>query len=224
MAIKIIIFDLDGTLVDSSVDICHAINYAIEGTGIKPVNVERTIQLIGEGISRLFEKLLSAEKSDADRHVLAERFMEHYNKHLTDNTPLYPGVKDILEALSGFRKVIITNKRHDASAKILDTLGIAKYFDFIVGSDSTPGKKPSPIPIQFVLEKFSIKPEDAVIIGDSNFDVDAGKAAGIKTIAVTYGYRPVEALQEADFIVNSMPQVVPIIKLLMGDEGEWVDE
>jgi phosphoglycolate phosphatase len=224
MAIKIIIFDLDGTLVDSSVDICHAINYAIEGTGIKPVSVERTIQLIGEGISRLFEKLVEAEKSDADRDMLAARFMEHYNAHLTDNTPLYPGVKDTLESLKEYRKVIITNKRQDASAKILDTLGIAKYFDFIAGSDTTPGKKPSPIPIQFVLEKYGLKPDDAVIIGDSNFDVEAGKAAGIKTIAVTYGYRPLEALKQADFIVNSMPEVIPIINLLLGDEGGWVDE
>jgi phosphoglycolate phosphatase len=217
MAIKIILFDLDGTLIDSSVDICNALNYAIEGTGINPVSVSRTITLIGEGVSRLIEKLLKAENCNADKELLLKRYLEYYSAHMADNTPLYPGVKDTLEALGEYRKVIITNKRQDASAKILDTLGIAVYFDFIAGSDTTPGKKPSPIPIQFVLEKFAIKPEEAVIIGDSNFDIEAGKAAGIKTIAVTYGYRPVDALQQADYIVDKMPDVIPIIKQLTGE-------
>jgi phosphoglycolate phosphatase len=145
---------------------------------------------------------------------MISRFLEYYNVHLTDNTPLYPGVKETLEALGNFRKVVITNKRQEASEKILQALGVSQYFDSIAGSDTTPGRKPSPIPIQFVLEKYGLKPEDAVIIGDSNFDIEAGKAAGIKTIAVTYGYRPVEELQKADYIVNSMPEVIPIIKEL----------
>jgi phosphoglycolate phosphatase len=217
MKIKIIIFDLDGTLVDSSVDICHAVNYAIAETGIKPVSVARTITLIGEGISRLFEKLLDAEDHEADKEVLVSRFLEYYGEHLTDNTPLYPGVKETLEALGNFRKVVITNKREAASQKILQSLGVAQHLDFIAGSDTTPGKKPSPVPVLFVLEKFGVQPSEAVIIGDSSFYIDAGKAAGIKTIAVTYGYRPIEELKKADYMVNSMPEVIPIIKQLMDE-------
>ena len=87
-----------------------------------------------------------------------------------------------------------------------------KYFDFVIGSDTTPEKKPSPVPIRYVLSKFGIRPEEAVIIGDSTFDIEAGKAAGIRTIAVTYGYRPISLLQGADFIVDSMPDVIPLIK------------
>lgn len=214
MAIKIIIFDLDGTLVDSSVDICHAINYAIEGTGVGPVTVEETITLIGEGVSRLFEKLIEKEKMTADKELLVARYLDYYSAHLVDNTTLYPGVKETVENLAGYRKVVITNKRRDASAKILEAFGIAKYFDFIAGSDTTPGKKPSPVPIQYVLTKFKTRTEDAVIIGDSNYDIEAGKAAGIKTIAVTYGYRPLSVLQGADYIVNSMPEVINIVKEL----------
>jgi phosphoglycolate phosphatase len=214
MAIKIIIFDLDGTLVDSSVDICNALNYAIEGTGIKPVSVARTITLIGEGISRLFEKLLEEKKYNGDKEALISRYLDHYTAHIIDNTSLYPGVKETLEALGDYRKVVITNKREESSAKILEALGIAKHFDFIAGSDTTPGKKPSPVPIQFVLEKFGLEPADAVIVGDSTYDIDAGRAAGITTIAVTYGYRPRHELQKAHYLVDRMPDVVPIIKKL----------
>jgi phosphoglycolate phosphatase len=214
MAIKIIMFDLDGTLVDSSVDICNAINYAIEGTGIKPISVARAITLIGEGVSRLFEKLLEEEKYVGDKEIFIGRYLDHYTAHIIDNTPLYPGVKDTLEALGDYKKVVITNKREESSLKILDALVIVQHFDFIAGSDTTPGKKPSPIPIQFVLKKFGIKPEEAVIVGDSNFDIEAGQAAGIKTMAVTYGYRPVESLRKADYIVDRMPDVIPIIKKL----------
>jgi phosphoglycolate phosphatase len=211
MTIKMIIFDLDGTLIDSSVDISHAINYATEGTGISPVTVQETITLIGEGISRLFEKLIEKEKIAADKELLVARFMEHYSAHLMDNTNLYPGVKEALESLAGYRKVVITNKRQGASAKILDVLGIAKYFDLIVGSDTTPERKPSPVPIHYALSMFDIKPGDAVIVGDSNFDVEAGKAAGIGTIAVTYGYRPRSALQDADYIMDSISDLAKTI-------------
>jgi phosphoglycolate phosphatase len=204
MAIKMIIFDLDGTLIDSSQDICNAINYATDGAGFRPVDVPETITLIGEGISRLFEKLIEKQKIPADKDRLVERFMEHYSAHFLDNTYLYPGVKETLDSLSRYRKVVITNKRQSASAKILEALAVAKYFHLIVGSDTAPEKKPSPVPIFYALSKFDIKPDAAVIVGDSNYDVEAGKAAGIGTIAVTYGYRPRSVLQDADYLIDSI--------------------
>lgn len=79
-----------------------------------------------------------------------------------------------------------------------------KYLDLVVGSDTTPEKKPSPIPIQYALNKLGLKPESAIIVGDSNFDIEAGKAAGVKTIAVTYGYKPKEMLKGADFMIDNM--------------------
>lgn len=212
MAIQVVIFDLDGTLVDSSIDICYAINYALEGLNVPAVTVPMTISLIGEGITRLFEKIIEVHHIPSDKEPLIIRFLDHYSAHLADNTTVYPGVMDTLDALNGCPKVVISNKREDFSATLLELLGMRKYFDLIVGSDTTPEKKPSPVPIRYVLSRFGIRPEEAVIIGDSTFDIEAGKAAGIRTIAVTYGYRPLSLLQGADFIVDSMPDVIPLIK------------
>ncbi len=212
MSFDLIIFDLDGTLVDSSIDIAHAINYALEGTGAKEISVQQTIGLIGEGITRLLEKIIALENISADRDMLLRRFLEHYSAHLVDNTPVYPGVRETLDALDGCKKAVISNKREDLSMKVLDFMGLSKYFDLVVGSDTTSDRKPSPVPVNFVLSKFGIKPENAVIIGDSTYDIQAGKAAGITTIAVTYGYRPASILTDADYMVNSMPEVIKIVR------------
>lgn len=218
MPIKLIIFDLDGTLIDSGIDIANAINYALEPYGIKSVTVQETISLVGEGITRLMEKLVESHKlevrSNVNRDILIERFLEHYSAHLIDNTAVYPGVKETLKELNSYKKAVISNKRESLSAKTLNDLGLLKYFDLVVGSDTTPEKKPSPLPIQYVLSKFDIKPEEAVIVGDSNYDIEAGKSAGIKTVAVTYGYRPVDLLRSADFIIDRMNELENILRLL----------
>ena len=214
MANQVIIFDLDGTLVDSSIDICHAINYALEGLNVPPITVTATISLIGEGITRLFEKIIEIHHIQSDKGPLIENFLDYYSAHIVDNTTVYPGVMDTLESLNGCTKVVISNKREDLSERVLELLGMRKYFDLVVGSDTTPEKKPSPVPIRYVLSKLGIKPEEAVIIGDSTFDIEAGKAAGIRTIAVTYGYRPISMLKGADFVVDSMPEIISIVREL----------
>ncbi|HMK55785.1 MAG TPA: HAD-IA family hydrolase [Dissulfurispiraceae bacterium] len=212
MAIKVIIFDLDGTLVDSSVDICHAINYALKDSKVPFVTVPETISLIGEGITRLFEKIIDMHDLRKDKALLINRFLEFYSAHLIDNTTIYPGVVETLTALGGYRKAVISNKREDLSARALEMLGLRGYFDFIVGSDTTPERKPSPVPINYVLSRLNIGREDAIIVGDSTFDIDAGRAAGIGTIAVTYGYRPADMLRGADFMVGSMPDILEIVR------------
>jgi phosphoglycolate phosphatase len=215
MPVKLIIFDLDGTLIDSSIDITNAINYAIEPYGVKPVTVEETINLVGEGITRLMEKILDrSQTKEIDKDILVDRFLEHYSSHLIDNTTVYPGVRETLERLKGYKKAVISNKREALSTKILNDLGLLKYLDLVVGSDTTPERKPSPIPILHVLSKLNIKTEDAVIVGDSNFDIEAGKAAGIKTVAVTYGYRPLDLLKGADYLIDKMSELVNILRLL----------
>jgi len=211
MAIKVIIFDLDGTLIDSSIDICHAINYALSGLNVQPVTVPETISLIGEGITRLFEKIMDTHGLRYDRTLLIDRFLEYYSAHLIDNTTLYPGVVDTLEALAGYRKAVISNKREDLSAKALQHLGLSRYFDLIVGSDTTAERKPSPVPINYVLSRLGIGHEEAMIVGDSTYDINAGRAAGILTVAVTYGYRPADTLRGADFLVSSMPEILDVL-------------
>lgn len=213
MPVKLIIFDLDGTLIDSSIDITNAINYAIEPYGVKPVTVEETISLVGEGITRLMEKILDrGQTREIGKDILVDRFLDHYSAHLVDKTTVYPWVRETFERLKGYKKAVISNKREALSTRILNDLGLLKYLDLVVGSDTTPERKPSPVPILHVLSKLNIRPEDAVIVGDSNFDIEAGKAAGIKTIAVTYGYRPLDLLKGADFIIDRMDELIDILR------------
>ncbi len=221
MPIKLIIFDLDGTLVDSSVDITNALNYAIEPYVLKLLTREDTIGLVGEGITRLIEKMLLFAGKDSNKQASADlqadiikRFLEYYTKHLLDYTREYPGVRETLKQLGGYKKALISNKREVLSRKTIGGLGLSQFFDTVIGSDTTPEKKPSPIPVLKALSEFNIKPEEAIIVGDSNLDIDAGKAAGITTIAVTYGYKPVDAINHADYMIDTMPDLVPLVKKL----------
>lgn len=221
MTTKLIIFDLDGTLIDSSEDITEAINYAIMPYGLSPLSTKDTIKLVGEGISRLIENLLSNTSfrdNDDVKKIVTDRFLEYYSDHLLDNTRDYPGVRKTLKDLKDYRKAIISNKREALSRRIIEGLGLNIFFDMIIGSDSTPEKKPSPLPILWVLNEFGVMPDEAIMVGDSNLDIEAGKAAGIKTISVTYGYRPYDMIKGADYIINKiedLPRVIHTIDARM---------
>lgn len=212
--IKLIIFDLDGTLIDSSQDITDAINHAINGLGLPGLSEKDTINLLGEGITRLIEKLLTPNHLMHNDRVLKD-FLDHYSSHLTDNTKPYPFVPETLEKMNNFKKAVVSNKRELLSIEILDKLGLLGHFDIVMGSDSVNDKKPSPAPIHFLLEKFSLEPGMAVIVGDSDIDIRTGKAAGIRSIGVTYGYRPEEALKGADHIIDDIRELERVVTMLL---------
>lgn len=219
MAVKLIIFDLDGTIADSSIDITNALNYAIKPYDLKPLTVNDTIKMVGEGITRLIEKLIESSRlntvlaqAGADiKKKITDRFLKHYTGHITDYTKEYPGVRETLESLTGYKKAVISNKRESLSIMTLDGLGLSGFFDLIIGSDTTPEKKPSPVPVQRALSEFNIQPVEAMMVGDSNFDIDAGKAAGVITVAVTYGYRPIEVIRHADYMIDRMTDLIPLL-------------
>ncbi len=204
---RLLIFDLDGTLLDTSQDITNAINHAIKPLGLKPLSVKKTTSMVGYGITKLIENLVSAQF----QKKTLNRFLEYYSKHLLDNTKPYPQVKETLSELVNYKKAVISNKRESYSREVLDGNGLLEFFDIILGSDSVAERKPSPAPIFEVLKRADVSKEEAVIIGDSNFDIDAGKAAGIKTIAVTYGYRSKENLKEADFMIDDFGELLNIL-------------
>ena len=211
MPIKLIMFDLDGTLVDTSKDITNALNYAIKPYGLKDLTVEDTIKMIGEGITRLIEKVLSDEKSQWRDEVI-KRFLAYYSEHLIDYSSVYPYVRETLEKLNGYRKAVISNKKEYLSMKLLDKLGLLKYFNLVIGSDTTSERKPSPIPVIHVFTRLGIDPDESIIVGDSNYDIEAGKKAGIKTVAVTYGYRERHYLKEADYIIDNIKDLVTVLE------------
>lgn len=206
-------FDLDGTLVDTVQDITDALNYALKAYGIKRFTVGDTMNMVGEGVSRLIEKALPAEKGHFKDAVI-KKFLEYYSEHLTDKSREYPHVKETLENLTGFRKAVISNKREDLSKELLEELGLSEYFDLIIGSDTAGERKPSAVPVLYVISKLGVSPEESIIVGDSTHDIEAGKKAGIKTVAVTYGYRRKELLTEADYIIDDIRELIPLLRKL----------
>ncbi len=212
MQVKLLIFDLDGTLVDTSRDITNALNYSIKPYGMRELTVEDTIKLIGEGISSLIKKLLGENKIQIYDEV-KQRFLDHYSEHLTDYSKVYPQVRETLEALGNYKKAIISNKMENLSEKLLDELDLRRYFNMIAGSDTAPERKPSPVPVRYVCSKLGVEPQESIMIGDSNFDIEAGKMAGAKTIAVTYGYRDIKYLTGADFIIDRFNELLPILDI-----------
>jgi phosphoglycolate phosphatase len=215
--IRLLIFDLDGTLVDTSQDITNAINYAIEPFGIRPLSNETIKSMVGSGITKLIESLITTQRNLQDdtsrslRDKAVNRFLEHYSGHLLDNTVPYPQVKETLLKLTNYKKAVLSNKREIFSKKVLEGVGLYEFFEVILGSDSVPERKPSPVPVFEILKRTNVSKDEAVIIGDSNFDIEAGKAAGVKTIAVTYGYRPKEILKGADIMIDTFGELLTVI-------------
>jgi len=215
--IKLLIFDLDGTLADTGQDITNALNYALKPFHVREYSLEETKAMVGSGISRLLESLIPPGppfpigESGDPKEIVTARFLEYYDNHLIDNTMIYPFVKETLSQLKGYTKAVLSNKREIYSTRVLEGLGIIGYFDCVLGSDSVREKKPSPVPVLDLLEKYDIAQEEAVIIGDSNYDVEAGRAAGIRVIGVTYGFRAREALEGADAIIDRFDELVTVL-------------
>lgn len=213
MNISLLIFDLDGTLVDSSGDLAAALNHAAAPLGHAPLSVAEVKRLVGEGVSRLVDKILD----DSERGFKAEtldRFRAHYEAHLTDQTRPYAGVATTLPLLAKYKKAVVSNKETDLSRRVLAEFGLLDHFDIVMGSDSAPEKKPSPLPLLLAAERADVNPCNAVIVGDSEFDIMAGRAAGILTIGAAWGFRTSDELLAAgaDHIARSFDDLPRIIR------------
>jgi phosphoglycolate phosphatase len=210
MPIRLVIFDLDGTLVDTARDITAALNHAIKPYAAKALSVSETIELIGEGTARLIENALG-EANAAHKAGVIERFLKYYSEHLLDYSRPYPHVRETLEGLKGIKKAVVSNKTEGLSRRLLIELGLFSYFEMVVGEETLNEKKPSPEPMLYVLRNSGISVDEAIAVGDSNYDIEAGKAAGIWTVAVTYGYRPKETLLNADGMIDDIGELIPLL-------------
>ncbi len=214
MAIKLILFDLDGTLIDTKLDITNAINHSLEPLGLPELEADDVIKLVGEGITKLMEKIIGPRHIDRAPEV-KERFLAYYSNHIHDFSTPYQGVMETLTSLNNYKKAVVSNKREELSQRLLKGLNMAHFFELILGGDSTPEHKPSPMPVNRAMELLGANPDETVIIGDSNYDILSGMAAEIITIGVTYGYRPIENLKDADYIINDIRKSITIIRGLV---------
>ena len=210
LPIKNIIFDLDGTLVDSKRDIAAAQHWVLGQLGVHSYTPEALYPLIGKPLSVTFATLLPAELHHRIPDA-AEMYKSHYPPHALETTTLFPGVRETLQALTarGFRLATATTKLSAGSRRVLSHFGIAEHFVQIQGSDNIPFK-PDPFIIAKILADQSWEKNETLMVGDTDNDILAGKRAQIPTCGVTYGSLTKEQIEQfhPDIIIHSMPQLL----------------
>ncbi|RED54384.1 HAD-IA family hydrolase [Aestuariispira insulae] len=194
-----LLFDLDGTLIDSHPDIFNALNATLKKHGREPVGAAESKQLVGDGSRKLVERAFEATGGlvgDLDR-LLAD-FLEIYSACATDKTAPYPGVVGTLDRLlaDGYAMAVCTNKPIKPTLQILDAMDLSRYFKDVAGGDSFAVRKPDPGHLTGLLDRMGKSSSNAIMIGDSENDILAGQAANLPTILLTFGYCrvPLESL------------------------------
>ena len=216
---RAVIFDLDGTLVDSAPDIAEAINAGFAPLGIAPFSVDAVKQLIGGGAAVAVQraaKQLGVSLAPDDEAGVLERFRETYARVSADGRGLYPGALDVLRRLrdEGRHLALCTNKAEHITHITVEALGIAGYFGAVVAARDDVPKKPDPAMLLKALSPFGVSPVDAVMIGDSHADIDAAKAAGCRSIAVSYGYAISAAELGATAVVDNLAEIPAVLARL----------
>lgn len=180
-----LLFDLDGTLIDSIPDLAMALNLLRAELSCPPLSIEQAAAMVGDGVSVLVKRALGEELFQP-AHV--ERFLRIYDQHLLDATRCYPGIETLLQQHPAEKMAIITNKPHAQTQAILEGLHIQHHFSVIIGGDTYAQKKPDPYPLQQALIALGAEPRQAVMIGDHHTDLHAGKGAGTATCFCAYGF------------------------------------
>ncbi|HFQ4941035.1 TPA: phosphoglycolate phosphatase [Vibrio vulnificus] len=219
--IKLIAFDLDGTLLDSVPDLAVAADQATRAVGFPGVTELQVRDYVGNGADILIGRALSQsltinpELSDELRAQARGLFDDFYQKTGHKLSHLYPTVKETLKELhqAGFTLALVTNKPSKFVPEVLQQHGIADYFVDVLGGDSFPEKKPNPIALNWLMEKHQIQPTEMLMVGDSKNDILAAKNAGCASFGLTYGYNHGEpiAASEPDFVADSLAQLLDVV-------------
>ena len=213
--IKCILIDLDGTLINSGPDLVDSLNFVLRNQNIKPVDQKIIGSLVGGGakamIMRAYQnlKLIPPIKID----LLVEDFLEFYLMNCSNRSYLYPNVLNTLKKLkSEFRIALCTNKKQYITEKILMDFKIDNFFDCVLGSNSKIKLKPDTEMLEYCLNECHVKPEQAIMIGDSSNDIIPAKALSMKSIYVTYGFGKIEESIKPDYVIDSFNEVLKVLK------------
>lgn len=203
----VLVFDLDGTLIHSLPDLAIALNRLLEEEGRRKLYEDEVAVMVGDGAAMLVRRALTATGAvdEAVLPALTQRFLALYEGNAALNTRAWPGVPEALAELAaaGWRMAVCTNKPQAATVEILVALGLAPYFQAVVGGDRVEWRKPDPRHVAATLAELGARPEQAVMIGDSPNDVAAGRAAGLPVVAVSFGYTRVPPAElKADRLID----------------------
>jgi phosphoglycolate phosphatase len=214
-SIKLVIFDLDGTLIDSRLDLVHSVNASLRHIGRPELPDDVIASYVGDGAPILIQRALGGEVVDeALLRKGLEFFLSYYRAHKLDHTTVYPGIAEALAAIQSSgnstprKMAVLTNKPVIPSRAIVEALGLGPFFAQIYGGNSFATKKPDPEGARKLLEESGVQPEQAAMVGDSHVDVRTGRNAGLWTMGVTYGFAPHTLDDEPpDVLVDQPPEV-----------------
>jgi len=221
-SIQLVIFDLDGTLIDSRLDLVHSVNAALRHIGRTELPDDVIASYVGDGAPILIQRALGGEVVDeALVRKGLEFFLKYYREHKLDHTIVYPGIAEALAAIQNSasqsqngapRKLaVLSNKPVIPSKAIVDALGLGQFFSQIYGGNSFTTKKPDPEGARRLLEEYGVQPQNAAIIGDSHVDVNTGRNAGMVTVGVTYGFAPHTLQDEPPDVMVDHPSELPAL-------------
>ena len=216
-------FDLDGTLVDSSIELSASLNHALRSAGRAEIAPAQVKSLVGMGARAMLEMALEqsgGHDRDLVKHLTA-LLVDHYEANLGSACPLYPSLLSVLDELQarGVKLAVVTNKYEHLAVKLLGNIGLLERFETVIGGDSLPECKPSPMPIKEMIQRCG--GGRAVFVGDASPDIDAAKSAFIPSVAVTFGFRPDSARAlGADGVLDHYDALIPTLeKIAAGSAG-----
>ncbi len=213
ISVRLIVYDLDGTLVDTRKDIARAANHMRARMELPPLPEKEICSYVGLGLKRLVESCLKTEHP-AKVEEGTKIYRAFYAEHLLDHAVLYPGVTEVLEHFRRRRQAVITNKPNPYSRQILEALGVAGYFTEIIAGDSEYPKKPDPESLLAVMRREGAAPAATLLVGDSPIDVETGSKAGVLTVGVAQGFCGRAELERAgpDHLVEGFPELLELAK------------
>jgi len=210
--IKALVFDLDGTLIDSKQDLVLSVNATLRAIGREELPTELVASYVGSGAPVLISRALGVQADPDLLQRALKFFLAHYEEHKLDYTREYPGVREALEELNGTPMVVLTNKPADISVRILEGLGLAQFFKAIYGGNSFATKKPDALGANTVLGDLKVKGSEAAMVGDSEVDVQTARNAGMFSAIVNFGFGMHDREKyPADVYLDRMEELVPLV-------------
>jgi phosphoglycolate phosphatase len=210
--VKALLFDLDGTLIDSQRDLVQSVNATLRGMGRAELPEDLVASYVGSGAPVLIGRALGGAASPEELQNALAFFLNHYEKHKLDFTKEYPGVREALEQLRGMPMAVLTNKPVNISEEILEGLGLADFFRAVYGGNSFATKKPDPLGANTILGELGITAAEAAMVGDSEVDVQTARNAGMISVIVNFGFGMHDRkLYPADVYLDQMEELVPLV-------------